>query len=176
MRRPSITHRDRLEQESAAPAEAQAAAELDEHTDGTTAYLVFRIGPELFALPLDQVEEAIDVEQIQRIPEMSATMVGVLTLRGASVPVYAPSAALGVAVETHAAALIFVTLRGRIALLVDDVDDVLDLAPDEIHRPPVEFADTVLAGVARHGSELIGVLDAASLIAACRAEPAMETA
>lgn len=139
-------------------------------------YLVFRIGRELFALPLHEVEEAVDVEQIQRIPEMSATMLGVLTLRGSSVPAYTASAALGIAAETNAAALIFVTDRGPLALLVDDVDDVLELPPGAVQRPPVEFADTVLTGVARRGSDLVGVLDAASLIAACRAEPALESA
>ncbi len=139
-------------------------------------YLVFRVGQELFALPLDAVDEAIDIDHVQPIPETSATMLGVLSLRGALVPVYAPSAALGVAAETRAAALVFATPRGLVALAVDDVDDVMPIPLAALQRAPVDFGDGVLVGVARRDGDLIGVLDATALLAACRAEPVLETA
>ncbi len=153
----------------AAAASAVPAAKAVEH-------LVFRVGRELFALPLDVVEEALDIDRIQRIPEMNPTMLGVLTLRGATVPLYAPSIPLGVPDSDHRAALVFVRARGMVALAVDDVDDVLEIAADDVQRPPLDFTDGVLSGVARRGADLIGVLDADALIAACRAEPVLETA
>ncbi|HUX33308.1 MAG TPA: chemotaxis protein CheW [Gemmatimonadaceae bacterium] len=139
-------------------------------------HLVFRVGRELFALPLDAVDEAIDIESVQHLPEMSAAMLGVLSLRGSLVPLYAPAATLGVAAARGTAALVFVTPRGRVALAVDDVDDVMDIAPDALQRAPMDFGDGVLVGVARRGADLIGVLDAGALMAACRAEPVLETA
>lgn len=149
--------------------EAATPAEAVEH-------LVFRLGRELFAVPLDMVEEALDIDRIQRIPEMSATMLGVLTLRGSTVPLYAPSVPLGVPGTPTRAALIFVRERGTVALAVDDVDDVLAIEGSDIQRSPLDFGDGVLLGVVRRGAELVGVLDADALIAACRAEPALETA
>ncbi|MDE3129414.1 MAG: hypothetical protein KGL38_15500, partial [Gemmatimonadota bacterium] len=74
------------------------------------------------------------------------------------------------------AALVFTTERGRIALAVDDVDDVLPLPPEARGRAPLDFGDALLVGVARRGADLIGVLDPAALIAACRADRALETA
>ena len=149
--------------------EAGPGVEVVEH-------LVFRMGRELFAVPLGLVEEAIDIDRIQRIPEMSPTMLGVLTLRGSTVPVYAPSIALGTPGHDARAALIFVRARGTVALAVGDVDDVLEIAAAEVQRAPLDFGDGVLLGVVRRGTDLIGVLDANALIAACRAEPVLETA
>ncbi len=149
--------------------EAGPGVEVVEH-------LVFRMGRELFAVPLGLVEEAIDIDRIQRIPEMSPTMLGVLTLRGSTVPVYAPSIALGTSGHENRAALIFVRARGTVALAVDDVDDVLVIAAGDVQRAPLDFGDGVLLGVVRRGTDLIGVLDADALIAACRAEPVLETA
>lgn len=152
----------------AAEAEAPAAEPVE--------YLLFRVARELFALPLDAVEEALDVADVQPMPEMTATMLGVMTVRGATVPLYAPAGPLGLAGDRHRAALIFGTARGRVALAVDDVDDVLVISPDEIRRSPLDFGDRVLVGVARRAQELVGILDAGALVAACRAEPALENA
>jgi purine-binding chemotaxis protein CheW len=161
------------------PLPAPAAAVAPPGADGETsetAYLVFRVGRESFALPLEAVEEAVDIESIQRVPEMGPAMLGVLSLRGALVPLYASAAVLGAEATTRRAALVFVTPRGRLALAVDDVDDVLPLAEGTLQQAPLDFGDSLLLGVARRGTELIGVLDADALIAACRAEPALETA
>ncbi|HVA56936.1 MAG: chemotaxis protein CheW [Gemmatimonadaceae bacterium] len=157
----------------AAPARAVVETVVEAADEG---YLVFRVGHELFALPLDAVEEAIDLDQVQPIPEMSATMLGVVSLRGELVPLYAPSALLGVTADSQAAALIFVTARGRVALAVDDVDDVMTISPAELLRAPMDFGDGVLVGVARRDADLIGVLDPEALVAACRTDPALETA
>ncbi len=141
---------------------------------GPTEHLVFRLGRELFAVPLEAVEEVLDIDRIQRLPEMHSTMLGVLKVRGRTVPVYAPALPLGVSGHVSRAALIFVRERGMVALAVDDVDDVLSTTEDQVQRSPLEFADGVLVGVTRRGRDLIGVLDADALIAACRAEPVLE--
>ncbi len=181
-----------VEVEAEIEAEAEAAESGDEpeaaaeplspfaaptsYEEAEAAHLVFRVGRELFALPLNAVEEAIDVDRVQRVPEMSAAMLGVLSVRGALVPVYAGGAVLGTPAGAQKAALVFTTERGRLALAVDDVDDVLSLPAERLARAPVDFADALLVGVARRGNDLIGVLDATALIAACRADAALETA
>ena len=140
-------------------------------------FLVFRVGRELFALLLDRVEEAIDVESVQRLPEMSETMLGVIAYRSGLVPLYGPSRPLGAVLDAAPrAALILATPEGRSALAVDDVDDVLTLGREAVRRSPVELGDGVMVGIARRGADLIGVLDADALVAAFRREPVLEIA
>ena len=173
--RPTTEHAE--EQQTAEVAITTADVETADTTSALStpiAHLVFRVGRELFALPLDDVEEAIDINQVQHIPEMGPTMLGVITVRGASVPLYAPAVPLGVTGERAKSALIVVTERGRVALAVDDVDDVLVISPDAIRRSPLDFSDQVLVGVTRRGRDLIGLLAAPALIAACRTEPSLE--
>lgn len=140
-------------------------------------FLVFRVGRELFALLLDRVEEAIDVESVQRLPEMSETMLGVIAYRSGLVPLYGPSRPLGAVLDAAPrAALILAMPEGRSGLAVDDVDDVLTLGREAVRRSPVELGDGVLVGIARRGADLIGVLDADALVAAFRREPVLEIA
>jgi chemotaxis signal transduction protein len=117
------------------------------------------------------------VESVQRLPEMSETMLGVIAYRSGLVPLYGPSRPLGAALDAAPrAALILALPEGRSALAVDDVDDVLTLGRDALRRSPVELGDGVLVGIARRGADLIGVLDADALVAAFRREPVLEIA
>jgi len=162
-----------IEADVASPPSVLVKTELEVAPDE---HLLFCVGQELFALPLNTVEEAMDIDAIQRIPEMSETMLGVLTVRGAMVPLYSPAIPLGVEALARKVALIFALPRGLVALAVDDVEDVTAIPAADIQRSPLDFGDGVLIGVARRGADLIGVLDAAALVAACRAEPVLETA
>ena len=138
-------------------------------------HLVVRVGPEWFALPLDAAEEALDVGELHPLPEMGDTMLGVFSLRGALVPLFTPVGPLGVPLALGGAAVVFAVAGGRVAIAVDDVDDVLPIRPSELRRAPFDSSDGVLVGVVRRGRDLIGVLDAAALVGACRAEPVLET-
>jgi len=140
--------------------------------------LLFRIGAEFFAVDLAAVEEAIEVPDVHRLPDMPSAMLGVFTLRGRMLPVYSPAQCLDVSATTEAAVVLVMRRHGdqRVGLAVDDIEDVILLDPSMMHRPPMpDPDDTVLLGVARHGAEPVGVVDAASLIAACTAAPSSDT-
>lgn len=135
---------------------------------GRIEMLMFRAGRELFAVPLAAIEEAIETPDIQALPEMPKAMLGVFRLRERLVPTYTPADALGVRTEHVAAALIVRVGARRLALAIDDVEDVMELDLSTLRDPPVlGDVDALLIGVARHGRELVGVLDADALIAAC---------
>jgi chemotaxis signal transduction protein len=155
------------------PAETEHGDATDHHDDE---FLVFRVGRELFALRLGAVDEAIDADTVETIPQMGGAILGVVPLRGELVPLYSATVPLGVTAESGTTALIFVTPRGRVALAVDGVDDVMSIPPAELLRSPVDFGDGVLLGVTRRGADLIGVLDAAPLLTACCAEAAADPA
>lgn len=140
--------------------------------------LLFRIGAEFFAVDLAAVEEAIEVPDVHHLPDMPSAMLGVFTLRGRMLPVYSPAACLDVAATTEAAVVLVMRGSGdqRVGLAVDDIEDVILLEPGMMHRPPMpDPDDTVLIGVARHGTEPVGVVHAPSLIAACTAAPSSDS-
>ena len=144
---------------------------------GIVELLMFRVGKERFAVELASVEEAIDLVEPHHVPEMPPAMLGVITVRDTLTPVFTPDDAFGVAAESKAAALIFRSDRGRFALAIDDVDDVMTLDLAQLRDAPgIDGADGLVLGVARSGSGIVALVDAEALIAACQATPIPELA
>jgi purine-binding chemotaxis protein CheW len=135
--------------------------------------LLFRVRRELFAAELAAIEEAVDLtalRDVQQLPGSPSSARGVVTLRGVLVPLFYPTGALGVAPEHPAAALVVQDGAGRVAIVVDDVEDVLTLRDGELRPvPAAEARDiAVLRGVVRRGTMLVSVVNLSALIAACR--------
>ena len=132
--------------------------------------LLFRIGRELFATDLRRVEEAVDLAELQQIPGAAMPVRGVCTLRGTLVPLFSPAAALGVTPTGGATALVVRDAAGRIAIEVDDVEDVRHVLDGELRPVPGEDSRDapVVRGVVRRGSSLVAVVDLDALVAACR--------
>ena len=144
---------------------------------GVVELLMFRIGTERFAVELSSVEEAIDLPDVHHVPEMPPAMIGVITVRGSLTPVFTPDDALGVRVEHRSAALIFRSVRGRFALAIDDVDDVMTLDLALLRDTPgVDGSDPVVLGVARNEASIVALVEAEALIEACQAIPVPELA
>ena len=157
---------------------ALSFAERARAREGSADLLVFRVGGELFALVLTAIEEALELPQLSAIPEMSSSMLGVVTLRGRMLPAYSPARPLGITLERDdAAALVIRAGERRIALAVDDVDDVFTLDLATLRAAPTAGAerDALLVGVARRSADLVAVLDAESLVTACLSDQAQET-
>jgi chemotaxis signal transduction protein len=91
--------------------------------------------------------------------------------------VFTPDDALGVPAESKGAALIFRSNRGRFALAIDDVDDVMTLDLAQLRDAPgIDGNDALVLGVARNGNGIVALVDAEALIAACQATPIPELA
>ena len=136
---------------------------------GVADVLVFRVGRELFAVELVAAEEALDMPVVHRLPEMPPSMLGVFTLRGSLVTVFAPQATLGVTFEDSTTVVVFCGGDRRIALAADDVDDVLTVNLQSVRLAPGANAkESALLGIVHRGDEMIALLDAQALIAAHR--------
>jgi chemotaxis signal transduction protein len=151
----------------------------------TTDLLLFRVGRELFAAELRAVEEAVDLTSVERqhVPGVAGPVRGVFTLRGALVPLLSPAKALGVRAGEAATALIVRDAVGRVAIVADDVEDVLTIHDGELRPLPPTASrapggdardGAILRGVVRRGAHLIAVVDLDVLIAACRDTPHTE--
>jgi purine-binding chemotaxis protein CheW len=144
---------------------------------GQAEILLFRVANERFAIELGAVEEAIDIAPVHHVPEMPPAMLGVITVRGTLTSVYSPGAALGLSLHDGTSALIFRRGRTRVAIVVDEVDDVATLDLSLLRDAPVlETGDAIVLGVVRQRDVLLALLDADALIAACQAIPLLETA
>ena len=144
--------------------------------EGRAELLLFRVGRERFALELSAVAEATDLDGliIHPVPRPSATMLGVLDLRGVLVPLHGAAAALGVPPGVARTALVM-RAAGRMALAVDDAEDVLVLDLAEVRPAPHAVAGGALLGVVQKGNDLIGLVDGDALVAVCRADPSQES-
>ena len=145
---------------------------------GMADLLMFRIGHELFATDLGAVEEAVELPEIHHLPEMPAAMLGAFNLRGRLTPIYSPAHVIGVPLLGVAAAALLVRSNGRrMGLAVDDVEDVLQIDLANVREAPgTDDADGILLGVAHHGQQLVAVIDAEALVAACLTGHVLETA
>jgi chemotaxis signal transduction protein len=123
--------------------------------------LLYSVGDELFASPLSAIVESLDRPTVLPMPGADDHAVGVIDLRGRRIAAYSPAAALNVSIsESAGAALVLEGDTTAIALLISDVDDVLEIDPTEIRNAPgSDHADGVLLGVFQHGGRLVSVVD-----------------
>lgn len=135
-------------------------------------FLMFRIGHELFAAELRAVEEAVDLTTVPQVPGTTPSVRGVLTLRGALVPLFSAAHALGVEPTGATTALIVRDNGGRVAIAADGVEDVLSVGEGEMRPVPADARDAgVLRGMVRRGQDLVAIVDLEALVAACRGRP-----
>lgn len=136
---------------------------------GRTELLVFRVGGELFATELRAVEEAVEGVEAQAIPDTPPAMLGIIALRDRTLAMYALARVLEVP-DVTAGTMTLVLRPGtmRVALAVDAVDDVFDAPLDGVRAaPPGADDEGLVLGVVWRGQELITLLDADVVVAAC---------
>jgi len=136
---------------------------------GPIEMLLFRVGAELFALPLVSSEEAIEGLASDPLPGMPPGMLGVARHRGGRLPVYAAAAALGVACGAAEPVTLVVRSDGaRLGLVVDDVEDVIMTDLSALRPVPgPKSTDPVLRGVLPWEGTLVAVCDPEALVRAC---------
>ena len=142
---------------------------------GRADLLVFRIGAELFATELRAVEEAVEGVTVRVIPDAPPAMLGIFALRDRTLPMYALSRVLDLADGEPAMTLVMRPGSTRIALAVDAVDDVFDASLDSVRPAPTPDNDGLVLGVVWRGHELMTLLDAESVVAACLAAGPLES-
>ena len=135
---------------------------------GAVELLLFRIGAEHFAADLGAVEEAVERGEVHAVPQAPPHMLGVFELRGRLLNVYSPEQLLGVTLRESVFTLLVVRAGDRrIALAIDDVEDVLVLELDTLRDVPAGVdPDNVLLGVAWRGRDIVSLLDLEALLAA----------
>ena len=132
-------------------------------------YITFKLGDEIFAIPVSQVREVLDLTQITRVPTAPAYMRGVVNVRGSAIPVVDLRRKFGLpptedTVNTRIVVLELhldgeTTVVGGIA---DSVHNVIELEAGEINEPPrlaMRWRSDVICGMGRRDDQFIIILD-----------------
>lgn len=145
-------------------------------------YVTLGIDGEVFAVAVEQVEEILDLRPISHVPNAPACLLGMIDMRGRTVPVIDLRVKLGLppAPPTPQTRIVVldVTAGGRslgLGLVADRVFEVAELDGGTLEAPPdigLRWRSDYIRGVGRRGSALVIVLDLERLIAAADAAPA----
>jgi len=132
-------------------------------------YLTFKLDDEVFALEIVKVREVLDFTDVTKVPQTPVFMRGVINLRGSVVPVVDMRVkfSMGEAEATVNTCIIIteVIMEGEPSLLgalVDSVQEVLELDPDEIEPPPrigTKLNTEFIRGMGKHHEAFIIILD-----------------
>jgi purine-binding chemotaxis protein CheW len=121
--------------------------------------VVFTLGAEHYALPIQEVHEIIRYSEPRSVAARAEWVRGVISLRGRIVPVYDVAARLGVTSQLGDDAKIVIVEAGAetAGVIVDSVEEVLTVSQDQFEDVP--SADTTLIeSIARVGDRLIVLL------------------
>jgi purine-binding chemotaxis protein CheW len=132
-----------------------------------TALLLMRQGLEYFAVLLTAAMEAVELPPLTRIPDAPASLLGMLTDRGAGVPVFDGGRILDVDTLGTDEGVLVIVRDGerRIGLVVDEVEDVIMADVTTMQQPMDSMrGGGVVRGVVQSGSRLVAVLDARALV------------
>lgn len=151
----------------------EIAPEIDEEADQETwrsaaQAVTFRLGDQIYALPIEKVQEIQQIVDMLPLPDADPALVGLIDLRGTVVPAIDLRTLVGLPAAPYEleTPMIFCHTRAHtVALIVDGVEDVVDL-PEGCIQPPsplYSLADRML-GVARLDMGLVPLLDVDRLV------------
>ena len=106
-------------------------------------YLIFDLANEEFGIRVLQVKEIMKMQEITTVPQTSDALQGVINLRGRIVPVVNLRRKFGMADQPYTERTCIIVVRVAMGggeqpmgLIVDGVQEVLLLAPDDIEDSP----------------------------------------
>ena len=132
-----------------------------------TELLLLRQGAEYFALELTAAVEAMELPTLAPLPGAPASLLGMLTDRGAAIPVFAASRILDVEGRGAGEEVLVIVRDGerQVGMVVDEVEDVI-MADLRTMQQPMDSmrGDGVVRGVVRAGARLVAILDARAVV------------
>jgi purine-binding chemotaxis protein CheW len=138
-------------------------------------FVTLGIEQEVFGVPVESVLEILDMRPIFRVPEAPRYLLGLIDLRGRSVPVLDLRTKLGLpaiaATETTRILVLEVEVAGRalvLGLVADRVFEVLAFSAADIEPAPdigVRWRSDYIRGVGHRDSRFVIIFDLSRLFA-----------
>ena len=138
-------------------------------------YVTLGVADELFAAPVEKVQEILDMRPIARLPQAPETLLGMIDVRGQGIPVVDLRLTLGLpaAPDNENTRIIVLALAGRdggdlrLGLRADRVFEVTLLDDDSLDPPPAisgDWSGHCIAGIGRRNGRFVTVLDLERLL------------
>ena len=137
-------------------------------------YVTLGVAEELFAAPVEKVQEILDMRPIARLPQAPEALLGMIDVRGQGIPVVDLRLTLGLspAADTENTRIIVLALTGahgghRLGLRADRVFEVTVLDEAELDPPPAvggAWSGRCIAGLGRRNGRFVTVLDLERLL------------
>jgi len=146
-------------------------------------YVTLGVAEELFAAPVEKVQEILDASPIARLPQAPVNLLGMIDVRGQGVPVIDLRLTLGLepADDTQNTRIVVLIVSSMgadrvIGLRADRVFEVTMLDEDTLDPPPEvngTWSGRSISGIGRRQGRFVTVLDIDRLLgsAADAAEP-----
>ena len=132
-------------------------------------YVTLGVAKEIFAAPVEKVQEILDMRPIARLPQAPANLLGMIDVRGQGIPVLDLRLTLGIepAEDNENTRIVVLSIVGpdrqlTIGLRADRVFEVTVLDQDELDPPPAISASWQthsIAGIGRRNGAFVTVLD-----------------
>ena len=108
-------------------------------------YLTFLTDGQVFAIPIADVMQIVQMQKITPIPEFPMYAKGVIDLRGSMIPVVDLRCRLGrmeLEYDAHTCIIVMSINGSLVGLIVDSVDEVARIGQENICPPPALGTDT----------------------------------
>ena len=142
----------------------------EEVVDLKEKYLTFLLKNQYYAFPIKDVIEIIEMQDITAVPEFPAYAKGIINLRGKIFPIIDIRLRFHEeeAEYTERTCIIIVSVNEtEVGFIVDTVDEVIDIDPNEISAPPKVSggnSSKYVNGVVHLGGKIILRLQAEKLL------------
>lgn len=126
-------------------------------------FVIFKLGDEEFGVWIKNVVEIIRVRKVNPLPELPDFLSGVITVRGAVIPLLDMRKRFSIA-STPVNERIIIVRAGaeRVGLIVDEVSEIAAFTKDEVTQPPGIFKGLkteYLTGIGKKDSRVILLLN-----------------
>ena len=133
--------------------------------------VVFSLGSEEYALPIGSVHEIIRFAEPRTVASDAAWIRGVIGLRGKIIPIFDLASRMELEVaESEAGKIVIVESgTGQVGIMVDEVEEVLTVASEQLEAVPSAASDAIEA-IAKIDDRLVILLNPEGLFARSSAE------
>lgn len=133
-----------------------------------TRLVVFRMEGQSYALPIEAVQEIQQMVAVSEMPGSSGAVLGVINLRGHVIPAIDMRTLVGLSFREpslETPMIVTYTSHGVVALIVDEVEDVVEVQADDVQQPSaVHPLASRLLGVCRFEEGLVFLFDVDAVI------------
>ncbi|QSG07054.1 chemotaxis protein CheW [Halapricum desulfuricans] len=131
-------------------------------SDATNQVLEFQLGDETYCVSIDYVTEIVDVGELTSVPNAPPHVEGVMDLRGRTTSIVNPKVVFDINGGDPSRIVVFdpeiADDQGAVGWLVDEVDQVSQVDPENVDRSPTsDDVDSVRGVVKRDDGFVIWV-------------------